>query len=186
MEVSTTAEDAQVEGLAQDAPNNIAAPSWYVIQCKGGESFRAADHLANQGYAVFHPVLNAQRKRQGKLTTVAEPLFPYYLFIRLDQVISNWRPIRSTRGVLRLLTFGNTPVAVPDALIETLQAQPNRKEGSHTYFSTGEKVTITDGPFKDLEAVFQRCKGEERAIVLLNVLQRPQHIELAVHSLQKN
>lgn len=158
---------------------------WYVIQCKGSESFRAAEHLSNQGYEVFHPVLDVKRKQQGKLTTVTEPLFPYYLFIRLDQVVSNWRPIRSTRGVLRLLTFGNTPIAVPDALVETLRAQPHRQEGSHSYFTAGEKVTITDGPFKDLEAIFTRCKGEERAIVLLNVLQRPQHVELSVESLEK-
>ncbi|HBP41458.1 MAG: transcription/translation regulatory transformer protein RfaH [Vreelandella alkaliphila] len=160
-------------------------PCWYVIQCKGGESFRAAEHLTNQGYEVFHPVLNAKRKRQGKLTLVNEPLFPYYLFIRLDQTVSNWRPIRSTRGVLRLLTFGNTPIAVPDALVDTLRAQPHHQEGSHSYFCAGETVTITDGPFKDLEAVFKRCKGEERAIVLLNVLQRPQDVEISVDNLQK-
>lgn len=162
-----------------------ANPCWYVIQCKGGESFRAAEHLTNQGYEVFHPVLNAKRKRQGKLTLVTEPLFPYYLFIRLDQTVSNWRPIRSTRGVLRLLTFGNTPIAVPNALVDTLRAQPHHQEGSHSYFCAGEKVTITDGPFKDLEAVFKRCKGEERAIVLLNVLQRPQDVEISVDNLQK-
>lgn len=162
-----------------------AMPCWYVIQCKGGESFRAAEHLTNQGYEVFHPVLNIKRKRQGKLVTVNEPLFPYYLFIRLDQVVSNWRPIRSTRGVLRLLTFGNRPVSTPDALIDTLRAQPHQQVDIHTYFSAGEKVTITDGPFKDLEAIFTRCKGEERAIVLLNVLNRPQHLDLPVESLQK-
>ncbi|GEN27705.1 transcription antitermination protein RfaH [Halovibrio variabilis] len=162
-----------------------ATPSWYVIQCKGGESFRAADNLTNQGYEVFHPVLNAQRKRQSKLVTVTEPLFPYYLFIRLDQVASDWRPIRSTRGVLRLLTFGNRPVAVPESLVGTLRAQPHHLEGSHTYFSAGEKVTITDGPFKDLEAIFTRCKGEERAIVLLNVLNRPQHLEVPLETLSK-
>jgi len=162
-----------------------ATPLWYVIQCKGGESFRAAEHLSNQGFEVFHPVLNSQRKRQGKLTTVTEPLFPYYLFIRLDQVASDWRPIRSTRGVLRLLTFGNRPVATPDALIDTLRAQPHRQESIHTYFSAGEKVTITDGPFKDLEAIFTRCKGEERAIVLLNVLNRPQHLDLPLETLSK-
>lgn len=161
-------------------------PSWYVIQCKGGESFRAAEHLTNQGYEVFHPVLDAQRKRQGKLIKVTEPLFPYYLFIRLDQIISNWRPIRSTRGVLRLLTFGDRPVAVPDRLVEALREQPNRQEGIHTYFCAGEKVTITDGPFKDLEAIFTRCKGEERAIVLLNVLNRPQHLDLPLEAISKS
>ncbi|MFB9867427.1 transcription/translation regulatory transformer protein RfaH [Vreelandella sulfidaeris] len=162
-----------------------ATPSWYVIQCKGGESFRAAEHLTNQGYEVFHPVLKIKRKRQGKLTMVTEPLFPYYLFILLDQVASDWRPIRSTRGVLRLLTFGNKPVATPSALIDTLHAQPHQQDEIHTYFSAGEKVTITDGPFKDLEAIFTRCKGEERAIVLLNVLNRPQHLDIPLETLSK-
>lgn len=160
-------------------------PCWYVIQCKGGESFRAAEHLTNQGYEVFHPVLKIKRKRQGKLVTVTEPLFPYYLFIHLDQVVSDWRPIRSTRGVLRLLTFGNKPIATPNALIDALRAQPHDKDDIHTYFSAGEKVTITDGPFKDLEAIFTGCKGEERAIVLLNVLNQPQHLELPIESLHK-
>ncbi|MEE3213915.1 MAG: transcription termination/antitermination NusG family protein, partial [Pseudomonadota bacterium] len=56
-----------------------STPRWYVIQCKGGESFRAAQHLANQGYELFHPVLEVQKKRRNKLTWVEEPLFPYYL-----------------------------------------------------------------------------------------------------------
>lgn len=171
-----------------DSVNELegVTPSWYVIQCKGGESFRAAEHLTNQGYDVFHPVLTLKRKRQGKLVSVTEPLFPYYLFIRLDQVVSNWRPIRSTRGVLRLLTFGNKPIATPNALIDTLRSQPHQQDSIHTYFSAGEKVTITEGPFKDLEAIFTRCKGEERAIVLLNVLNRPQHLEVPVGGIQKS
>lgn len=161
-------------------------PRWYVIQCKGGESFRAAEHLANQSFEVFHPVLEVKRKRQGKRVTVTEPLFPYYLFIRLDRIDSNWRPIRSTRGVLKLLTFGDRPAAVPEALVQSLYDQPHRQDGSHTYFNAGEKVTISDGPFKNLEAVFEHRKGEERAIVLLTLLQRPQHIELDLDSLDKS
>ena len=167
------------------APINNTEPSWYVIQCKGGESFRAADNLGNQEYDVFHPVLNTKRKRNGKLTNVCEPLFPHYLFIRLDQIASNWRPIRSTRGVLRLLTFGDTPVPVSNALIETLKQQPHEQEGIHSYFTPGQKVTITEGPFKNLEAVFKSAKGEERAIVLINMLHRPQHIEMSMNQLDK-
>lgn len=171
--------------MEEDIPNTRPAPNWYVIQCKGGESFRAAENLGNQGYDVFHPVLDIPRKRQGKFKTISEPMFPYYLFIRLDQIASNWRPIRSTRGVLRLLTFGNTPVPVSDALIDTLISQPHEQQGIHSYFNPGDKVTITEGPFKDLEAVFKHVKGAERAIVLLNLLHRPQHIEMSVHQLKK-
>lgn len=158
------------------APSDTAA--WYVVQCKAGESFRAAEHLDYQGYRVFHPVLNVQRRRRGQLTSVCEPLFPFYLFICLDQVTNNWRPIRSTRGVLRIIRFGNTPVPVPDALIEQLRHQPHAAEGAHAHFSAGDKITIAEGPFKGLDAVFQRAKGEERAIILLNMLQHQRSVEI--------
>lgn len=165
-----------------------AIPRWYVIQCKGGESFRAADHLGYQGYEVFHPVLEVQKKRRGKLEWVTEPLFPYYLFIRLDRLASNWRPIRSTRGVLKIVTFGfGTPVPVGDALVETLRAHGNERQDStvNLYFRAGEMVEIIEGPFKDLQGVFTSHKGEERAIVLLNMLHQQQRLEIPVEHLRR-
>ncbi|TDB01819.1 transcription/translation regulatory transformer protein RfaH [Halomonas marinisediminis] len=165
---------------------DAAVPRWYVIQCKGGESFRATENLLNQGFEVFHPVLDVQKKRRGKLTWVTEPLFPYYLFIRLDRLVSNWRPIRSTRGVLKLVTFGDTPVAVDDSLVATLRDKGNeRDQDANFYFQAGEVVQITEGPFKELQAVFESHKGEERAIVLLNMLQRQQRLEMPVANLRR-
>lgn len=164
-----------------------AQPRWYVIQCKGGESFRAAEHLANQGYEVFHPVLEVEKKRRGQLEWVREPLFPHYLFIRLDRVVSNWRPIRSTRGVLKLVGFGSTPLAVSDLLVETLREHGCDREDAtaNLYFRAGEPVLITEGPFKDLQGVFAGQKGQQRAIVLLDVLHRQQRLEMPVSQLRR-
>lgn len=161
-------------------------PRWYVIQCKGGESFRAAEHLGNQGYELFHPVLEVQKKRGGRLVWLNEPLFPHYIFIRLDRVASNWRPIRSTRGVLRIVTFGDKPLPVDDALVDTLREKgvEDRNASANVYFRAGEIVEITEGPFKDLQAVFASHKGEERAIVLLNLLNRQQRLVLPVAQLR--
>ena len=130
-----------------------------------------------------------QKKRRGKLEWVNEPLFPYYLFIRLDRLASNWRPIRSTRGVLKIVTFGlSLPVPVSDALVETLLEHGSGEEDatSNVYFRAGEAVEITEGPFKDLQAVFASHKGEERAIVLLNLLHKQQRLEMPVSQLRRH
>jgi len=166
-----------------------AIPHWYLIQCKGGESFRATEHLANQGYEIFHPVLQVQKKRRGRLCWIDEPLFPYYLFIRLDRLASNWRPIRSTRGVLRLVTFGDQPLPVDDALIDALRhnaaAHPDDRE-INVYFRAGDSVEICEGPFRQLQAVFERRKGEERAIVLLNLLHGNQAVDVPISQLRRS
>lgn len=159
---------------------------WYLIQCKGGESFRAASQLENQGYHIFHPALAVQRKRRGKLVWLTEPLFPHYLFIELDQVASNWRPIRSTRGVLRLVTFGDQPAAVPSHIVETLRQHSAEDEATkEVYFHAGDAVEVTDGPFKGQLAQLTELKGQERALLLLTLLNRPQQVEVPIAHLHK-
>lgn len=155
---------------------------WYVIQCKAKESFRATENLENQGYEVFHPRIQVEKLRQGKLRLLEEPLFPYYLFIHLNEDTDNWRPLRSTRGVLKLVSFGNQPVKVPDALVEQLRLsiQPQPQD----YLKAGDSVIIEEGPFKGLNAIFKTRKGEERVVLLLQLLQKQQQLELPVSSVR--
>lgn len=160
----------------------MSGRNWYVIQCKARESFRAAENLENQGYTVYHPSLEVEKKRQGKLVRVLEPLFPYYLFIHLNDVTDNWRPLRSTRGVLKLVSFGQQPLQVSDELVaalkERLAPQPQ------DYLKPGDAVLIEEGPFQGLNAIFQKKKGEERVILLLELLHKQQRLEVPVSAIR--
>ncbi len=49
----------------------------------------ALENLQNQGYEVFLPTCQVQRKQQQAIQLVTEPLFSRYLFIRLSDVTSN-------------------------------------------------------------------------------------------------
>ncbi|MDR9467622.1 transcription/translation regulatory transformer protein RfaH [Marinospirillum sp.] len=160
----------------------MTSRNWYVIQCKAKESFRAAENLENQGFEVFHPFIQVEKVRQGKLKLIDEPLFPYYLFIHLSEVADNWRPIRSTRGVLKLVSFGHQPVRVADELVEMLRERvaPQPED----YLKAGDRVLIEEGPFKGLNAIFQTKKGEERVILLLDLLQKQQRLEVPVKAIR--
>lgn len=160
----------------------MAERSWYAIQCKAKESFRAAENLQNQGFEVFHPFIEVEKIRAGKLKLIEEPLFPYYLFIYLSDATDNWRPIRSTRGVLKMLAFGSTPVKIPESLIKQLKKriQPTPEK----VFKAGDQVLIEEGPFKGLQAIFATKKGDERVILLLNLLQKQQRIEMATRAVR--
>lgn len=43
----------------------------------------------------------------------------------------------------------------------------------------GDKVLITEGPFRGLDAIFQNYDGKDRAIILLNVLNKPTKLVLS-------
>jgi transcription antitermination factor NusG len=51
-----------------------------------------------------------------------EPLFPRYLFIHLALFQDSFYSIRSTRGVSKIVQFGNEPVKVPAGLVDKLKA----------------------------------------------------------------
>ncbi len=56
----------------------------------------------------------AEKLRSGMLGVLEQALFPRYLFIRLGHgpTAQSWNPIRSTKGVSRLVTFDTTPAKV--------------------------------------------------------------------------
>ena len=154
---------------------------WYLVQCKPRDSFRAAMHLQNQGYSTFHPTHLVRKRVAGKASIVTEAMFPHYVFVRLHEDV-NWSSIRSTRGVTKVVSFNGWPCKVEDAIVHGLRYQCALLNGEvpDTLYMPGEKVTIVDGCFKDLQAVVTANKGDERVVLLLNLLNRPQLLEMSV------
>ncbi|WP_290650284.1 transcription/translation regulatory transformer protein RfaH [Aquisalimonas sp.] len=164
---------------------------WYALQCKAKEDARAEEHLNNQGYHVFRPMLRQRRRRGGRMVTVTESLFPRYLFLELDDVDENWAPIRSTRGVLGLVRFGAHPVPVPPTVIQALHEQLDPESGyveltRTTDYARRERVRITEGPFAGHEGLFLARTGEERVVILLEVMQQSQHITMPEHAITRS
>lgn len=163
--------------------NQSSSPQWYLIQCKPRQDARAEEHLRNQNFPCYRPVHPVEAMRRGKRVMLDESLFPGYLFINLCQTTDSWHSIRSTRGVARLVTFCDRPVAVPGDIIVDIRRRLAAKEAL-PLFAPGSVVTVTDGPFRDLEAIFQKVDGEERAVILLSMLQREQRVSVPVRMLR--
>ncbi|WP_440090223.1 transcription/translation regulatory transformer protein RfaH [Pseudomonas fragariae (ex Marin et al. 2024)] len=156
---------------------------WYLIQTKPRQEARAEEHLQRQHFECYRPLKSGERKRSNR-TPIEEELFPGYLFIRMDQVHDNWYPIRSTRGVARIVTFGAHPVPVRDELIEQIRERLSAP-APRIVFTRGEPVLIKAGGFCDVEAIFLATDGTERAVILLNMLQRQQKVVLPISSLTR-
>lgn len=173
---------AHYAGVSCPAPAN--GPAWYLLQCKPRQGFRAEEHLSRQGFHCYHPIIDIERIQQNRRVRSSESLFPGYLFIRLDNTTDNWRPIRSTRGVNRIVSFNGQPLPVDDALIEQIRTRSAAGVPLPS-LQPGDPVRITTGPFAELEVIFQSFDGQERAIILLNLLQRPQQVKVPVGHLRR-
>ncbi len=98
----------------------------------------------------------------------------------------SWTPIPLTKSVNRVVTFGNTPAKVVEAFITLLhgqeklvQAEPDR------LFKVSEQVHITSGAFKDIEGIYQMTDGEQRVMVLIELIGKPIKIMVPPFTLKK-
>ena len=164
-------------------PSNTAR--WYLIQTKPRQEARAEEHLLRQHFECYRPVKTSSPSRGAPIARTGEALFPGYLFIRLDCIHDNWYPIRSTRGVSRVVSFGGQPTPVRDELIAQLRQRLAQSESGRTAtFSPGDRVQVSGGSFSEIEAIFVSSDGEERSVILLNLLQREQKVRVPTRYLQ--
>jgi transcriptional antiterminator RfaH len=153
--------------------------AWYLVHTKPRQESTACLQLERQGYTSYLPSLQIEKIKRGKASVVTEPLFARYLFVFLDASSQgkSWSPIRSTLGVSSLVHFGGKAAKVNDSLIELLRQQARRKP-AETMLKQGDKVLLTSGPLKGLEAVYQTANSVHRALILLDILSRPMTLQI--------
>jgi transcriptional antiterminator RfaH len=156
--------------------------SWYVVHTKPRQELRAQANLAQQGFEVYLPLIAAEHAAGDVAALAMEPLFPRYLFIRIDSVSAGLGVVRSTRGVSRLVSFGMEPAQVSDELVQAIR---HGSPAPRALFNPGDSLRVTDGLFAGVEAIFQETNAERRAMVLIELLGKPVRVELGFSSLRR-
>ncbi|MDF0533007.1 transcription/translation regulatory transformer protein RfaH [Shewanella yunxiaonensis] len=151
--------------------------AWYLLYCKPRSEVRAQQHLTMQQLETYLPMLRMEKKEKGLLVVKKQPLFPNYLFIKFDPTITSVRQLHSTRGVARLVNCREELSAIDERLISHLKyREMNEPIVVPKALANGDKVKFTDGPFADLEGVFQEQCGDKRCRILFNFLGQMQSL----------
>jgi len=136
--------------------------SWYLLRTKPREEWRAKQHLENQAFATYLPVLIRKSERQ-------EALFPGYIFLEKPEENVSLHTISSTRGVLNFVRFGIELATASESLIKEIQSIEQLYR-SVPKFVPGQTVECKSGPFAGLQAIFESENGQDRCVILLKIL----------------
>ena len=145
---------------------------WFLLKTKTRQEKRAMENLQRQYAECFCPEVFVEKISRGKKSQIIEILFPGYLFVNFRNPASSINSVKNTRGVQSFVSFGGTPARVPFALIQELKEKTKPSENLliSNLPKRGEKLKVTDGPFNGMSVVFFKPNGEERAEVLLNIM----------------
>ena len=154
---------------------------WYVIRTKPRKETVVEKRIADLGLEVFLPWLRSRRRIGSRYQWVLVPLFPGYLFCRLDLLLSG-KVARYAPGVKDFVKFGSRIAEIEEDVVSSIRSRcpGGVAEIKPRPYRTGEHVMIKEGPFAGLEAIFEReMMGSERIAILLELLGRQTRLVLS-------
>ncbi len=160
---------------------------WYAVQTKPRQEGVAEQNLLRQSFKTYLPRIQLSKRRRGAWKEVVEPLFQSYLFLSIDPDQDNTAPIRSTRGVIGLVRFGSQLKPISDSIIQYLKQNENPESGLYELdmpqFQKGDSIQIVEGVLTGLNGIYQTQKGEDRALILVNILGKQSEVTLKQHAI---
>ena len=146
---------------------------WYVAHTKARQEQIAVENLARQGYGVYLPQLKVLTHSRCRQPIGFISLFPRYVFFQPSSIEHSIAPVRYTKGVAAIVSFGGVPAVLqPDGLQRIRAFERSQNAGDIAKLSglhPGKSIVVTSGPFAGLEGLVSTV-AEQRVTVLMHLL----------------
>ncbi len=151
---------------------------WLAACVRSRHEKKVVQHLEGSALECFLPLYESIHRWKDRRATVSLPLFPGYVFARIDP--AERMRILTTPGVVKLVSFQGQPAAIPESEIESLRtlcAHDVRMQ-PHPYLQVGRRVHIKSGPFAGTEGILVRKKARFRFVLSLHLIARSVAMEI--------
>lgn len=165
------------------------AIGWIVAISKPARENYAAENLSRLDQQFYFPRIVEQVMRGPRqhrtLIERAVPLFPRYIFVRIEH---QWRYLLNVYGLAGVIMKGEEPQFAPQQAIDAMLARQD-DEGLVQLpriedLQPGESVKVTGGQFEGHKGIYQGMSSKDRQKVLLDVLGRKTPVLIAKGMLQ--
>jgi transcription antitermination factor NusG len=146
-------------------------PRWYAARTLPRHEKVVAEHLGRVPFESYLPLYQAERNWKGRRAEVLLPLFPGYVFIKIN--LTDRVQVLRHPSVSGLVCFNGKPAPLPDDQIEGLrQWLASRSAEPYPFMVEGKRVRVKAGPLAGMQGVIVRRKGKNRLVVTIDALER--------------
>lgn len=138
---------------------------WLVARTHPNSEKIAIQNLQRQDFDYYQPLIQERKLKQHKLVMVEQPLFPCYLFIKVNE---QYRSLNYTYGIASIVNG-----IVQDSIIDGLR---QREQNGYIQlpkpkaYGINDKVMIVTGMFAGQQALVERMPTKQRQKILLALL----------------
>ena len=164
--------------------SEVVSRDWYAAYTCSCQEKRVAQHLAAHDVEHFLPVHRSVNIwKNGLRVTVEKPLFPSYVFVRIDKTARV--RVLELPGVHSIVSNGREPAALPSEEIEALREGLDLLNAEpHPYLNEGDKARILRGPLAGMTGIVIRRKNGCRLVLSLDLIMKSFSVEIGANDLE--
>ena len=157
-----------IAGATVSCLNRSPLP-WAAVYVKSRHEKNVELILRNKDYEPFLPTYPKRHRNSKKFDL---PLFPGYVFCRLDG--STALPVLMIPGVFSIVSSGCVPAVIPDSEIEAIRQMlaSGFVLSPWTYVCPGQEILLNSGPLRGIRGVVSEDSDEKWLVVSVHILQR--------------
>jgi len=157
---------------------------WFAVYTLSCREKQVSRHMEIHAIEHFLPVTKSRRRwKNGCTVVIDEPLFPGYLFVRIDR--TERTHVLAVPGVHSIVGTGKDPIPLPQFEIETLRRSIDfLKIEPHPYLNVGERATILRGPLAGMTGIVTRKKNGLRFVLSLDLIMKSVAVEVDAADLE--
>ena len=174
-------ENALLKALKENGREDGAASgirNWYAVHTRSRHEKKAVWNLEEKRVEAFLPLREVLCSWKDRKKRVQLPLFPGYLFVRIDPRDS--LDVLGAKGVVRILGNNGVPVPVPEEEINA--ARRLVRSGlpclPFPYEFEGREAVITRGPLEGLRGRIESQRGGFRLILSVHLIRSAVSVEV--------
>jgi|SRR5208283_2683564 len=151
---------------------------WFALHVKTRCERVVATIARSKGFEEFLPFYRVRRRWSDRMKSVEFPLFPGYVFCRLDP--RHRLPLLTIPGVLHFVGIGKAPVPIDDAEILAIQSAVSSGLSAEPwpFLEAGQRVRVEEGPLAGLEGLLVEARKRCRVVVSVTLLKRSVAVEI--------
>lgn len=149
---------------------------WFVAHTKPRREKKLVEYCQRHGFAVTLPCYNSAHKYRGKTVVFRKPLFPGYVFLKLQPEQKG--AVRQSDHVANLLevfdqeTFHQQLASILTALDTDIEIRLAPTIGE------GMRVRIKSGPLQGLEGWVEKRSGMTTVLLRLDFIQQAAAVQI--------
>jgi len=147
---------------------------WYAVFTRSRQERIAAAMLDALGIQQFLPTTVELHQWSDRKQAVNLPLFPGYLFVRINPSPETALRVRKVPGVVDFVGNQSGPLSIPDCEIEDIRTVLARgvQCSPHPFLNEGDRVRVVRGVLAGIEGRFVRSGSKEQLIISVEMIQR--------------